>query len=90
MTNKSDSGAGKINKKSVVFKTLYLIDDDFNSFDHVIDCLVAICDHSPIQAEQSALLTHHKGRCDILKGEIGDLEPMKEDLLLYGLYVEII
>jgi ATP-dependent Clp protease adaptor protein ClpS len=89
MTNKSDS-TDRINKKGVAFKTLYLINDDFNSFDHVIDCLVAICDHNPIQAEQSALLTHYKGRCDILKGELENLEPIKEDLLLYGLYVEIL
>mgnify|MGYP005704842515 FL=1 len=89
MTNKSDS-TDRINKKGVAFKTLYLINDDFNSFDHVIDCLVAICDHNPIQAEQSALLTHYKGRCDILKGELENLVPIKEDLLLYGLYVEII
>ena len=89
MTNKSDS-TDRINKKGVAFKTLYLINDDFNSFDHVIDCLVAICDHNPIQAEQSALLSHYKGRCDILKGELKNLEPIKEDLLLYGLYVEII
>ena len=89
MTNKSDS-TDRINKKGVAFKTLYLINDDFNSFDHVIDCLVAICDHNPIQAEQSALLTHYKGRCDILMGELENLEPIKEDLLLYGLYVEII
>jgi ATP-dependent Clp protease adaptor protein ClpS len=89
MTNKSDS-TDKINKQGVAFKTLYLINDDFNSFDHVIDCLVAICDHSPIQAEQSALLTHYKGRCDILNGELENLEPIKEDLLLYGLYVEIV
>ena len=89
MTNKSDS-TDRINKKGVAFKTLYLINDDLNSFDHVIDCLVAICDHNPIQAEQSALLTHYKGRCDILKGELENLEPIKEDLLLYGLYVEII
>ena len=89
MTNKSDS-TDKINKQGVTFKTLYLINDDFNSFDHVIDCLVAIFDHNPIQAEQSALLTHYKGRCDILKGELENLKPIKEDLLLYGLYVEII
>ena len=27
----------KIHKKSVAIKTLYLIDDNFNTFDHVID-----------------------------------------------------
>ena len=56
----------KIHKKSIAIKTLYLIDDNFNTFEHVIDCLVAICDHTPIQAEQCALLTHINGKCDIL------------------------
>ena len=80
----------KIHKKSVTHKTLYLIDDSFNTFDHVIDCLVAICDHSPIQAEQCALLTHHNGKCDILCGEISELKPFQEDLELYGLNVRIL
>ena len=80
----------KIHKKSVTNKTLYLIDDSFNTFDHVIDCLVAICDHSPIQAEQCALLTHYNGKCDILCGEISELKPFQEDLELYGLNVQIL
>ena len=66
----------KIHKKSIAIKTLYLIDDSFNTFDHVIDCLVAICDHTPIQAEQCALLTHINGKCDILRGEISELKPL--------------
>ena len=80
----------KIHKKSIANKKLYLIDDSFNTFDHVIDCLVAICDHSPLQAEQCALLTHYNGRCDILRGEISELKPFQEDLELYGLNVQII
>jgi len=80
----------KIHKKSIANKTLYLIDDSFNTFDHVIDCLVAICDHSPLQAEQCALLTHYNGRCDILSGEISELKPFQEDLELYGLNVQIL
>ena len=55
-----------------------------------IDCLVAICDHSPLQAEQCALLTHYNGRCDILSGEISELKPFQEDLELYGLNVQIL
>ena len=77
-------------KKSIANNTLYLIDDSFNTFDHVIDCLVAICDHSPLQAEQCALLTHYNGRCDILSGEISELKPFQEDLELYGLNVQIL
>ena len=80
----------KIHKKSVAIKTLYLIDDNFNTFDHVIDCLVAICDHTPIQAEQCALLTHTNGKCDIVRGEIPELKAFQEDLELYGLNVQIL
>ena len=55
-----------------------------------MDCLTAICDHDPIQAEQCALLTHHKGSCEIMLGDNDDLLPVQEDLALYGLNVEIL
>ena len=71
-------------------KTLYLINDDYNTFEHVINCLVAICEHNELQAEQCALLTHYKGSCEIAIGKIEDLIPLKEDLSVYGLEIEII
>ena len=71
-------------------KSLFLINDDYNSFDYVVDCLTAICDHDPIQAEQCALLTHYKGSCEIMLGDNDDLLPVQEDLSLYGLNVEIL
>ena len=81
----SKSSSRKINKKA-----LYLINDECNTFDHVINCLVTICDHDELQAEQCALLTHYKGSCEIAIGDIKDLIPLKEDLTLYGLDVEIL
>ena len=71
-------------------KALYLINDEYNSFDHVINCLVTICDHDEFQAEQCALLTHYKGSCEIALGEIEELTALQEDLALYGLNVEIL
>ncbi len=71
-------------------KRLYLINDQYNTFDHVINCLVVICEHDELQAEQCALLTHYTGSCEIAIGEIQDLVPLKEDLALYGLDVEIL
>tara|TARA_B110000003_G_scaffold269023_1_gene299442 strand:- start:592 stop:861 length:270 start_codon:yes stop_codon:yes gene_type:complete len=79
---------GSRNKLNV--KSLFLINDDYNSFDYVVDCLSAICDQDPIQAEQCAILTHYKGSCEIMLGQDNDLLPVKEDLSLYGLNVEII
>ena len=87
---KSQDPTSKASSSSVKVKSLFLINDDFNSFDYVVDCLTAICDHEIIQAEQCALLTHYKGSCEIVMGEIADLEPLREDLALYGLNVEIL
>ena len=67
-----------------------LFNDDFNSFDHVIDCLVAICEHDPIQAEQCAVITHFNGKCKIKNGSPMDLLNFKNDLQHYNLDVEII
>ena len=77
-------------KQKVNQKNLVLINDDFNSFDHVIDCLVAICEHDPIQAEQCAVITHFKGNCIIKKGDSQELLSYKNDLNQYDLDVEII
>ena len=87
---KSQDSTSKATSSKIKVKSLFLINDDFNSFDYVVDCLTAICDHETIQAEQCALLTHYKGSCEIITGEIADLEPLREDLELYGLNVEIL
>jgi len=87
---KSQDSTSKEASSKLKVKSLFLINDDFNSFDYVVDCLTAICDHETIQAEQCALLTHYKGSCEIVMGECTDLEPLREDLALYGLNVEIL
>ena len=70
--------------------SLILINDNYNSFDYVIDCLTALCDHDIIQAEQCALITHNNGRCKIMSSVKSELDPIREDLALYGLNVDII
>ena len=86
----SSRSTPKASESKIKVKSLFLLNDDYNSFDYVVDCLTAICDHEDIQAEQCALLTHYKGSCEIVTGDIADLEPIKEDLALYGLNVEIL
>ncbi len=39
--------------------------DDVNTFDHVIDCLIDICGHNSLQAQQCALITHTRGKCSV-------------------------
>ena len=86
-SSKSSSKPCFIKRKE---KALYLINDEYNTFDHVINCLVAICDHDELQAEQCALLTHYRGSCEIAIGKMQDLVLLQEDLALYGLDVEIL
>lgn len=68
---------------------LILHNDDVNTFIYVIDCLMDVCGHDPVQAEQCALITHHQGKCDIKKGETGAIQTMKETLQNRGLVVTI-
>ena len=59
---------------------LILYNDDVNTFDHVIECLVRICNHDEIQAEQSATLVHYKGKCVVKTGDRGELAAMCQAL----------
>ena len=60
-------------KTDVRQKSLILLNDDVNDFDYVIDCLVLVCSHTPIQTEQSVVITHYRGRCVIKEGLFLDL-----------------
>jgi len=64
---------------------LILFNDDVNTFDHVIDCLVRICQHQQEQAEQCAWIVHLKGKCSVKKGKFSDLSPRCSALLDEGL-----
>lgn len=57
-------------------RTLLLVNDNINSFDHVIKSLVEVCGHDEIQAEQCAVLTHIKGGCVIKIADVNTLEEM--------------
>ena len=69
---------------------IVLFNDDVNTFDHVIDSLIEICDHTSEQAEQCALLVHYKGKCTVKRGEYSDLRPRCSKLLTRGLSAEIV
>ena len=70
-------------------KLLVLFNDDHNTFDHVIDSLVEICEHDPHQAEQCALITHFKGKCKVKNGPFEELKPLHEEMGHRDLTVEI-
>ena len=47
---------------------IVLYNDDVNTFDHVIDTLIRVCNHTSEQAEQCAILVHYKGICTVKTG----------------------
>ena len=69
---------------------LILHNDDINSFDYVMDTLVEVCDHSPEQAEQCAMIAHYKGKCGIRSGIDNEtLKEMRYRLISKGLKATI-
>ena len=69
---------------------IVLYNDDVNTFDHVIECLIKYCQHEPEQAEQCAILVHYKGKCTVKTGTIDELKPQCSALLEAGLSAEIV
>lgn len=70
-------------------RTIVLFNDDHNTFDFVIDCLMEVCQHQPEQAEQCTLIVHYKGKCKVKEGTKNDLLPICKELLRRGLTAEI-
>ncbi|MFI8605580.1 ATP-dependent Clp protease adaptor ClpS [Cellulophaga sp. HaHa_2_95] len=69
---------------------IVLFNDDVNTFDHVIETLIGVCDHTPEQAEQCSIIVHHNGKCTVKTGDYEDLKPRCSKLLQAGLSAEIV
>lgn len=68
---------------------LILFNDDVNTFDHVIDCLIGVCGHDALQAEQCAYIVHYQGKCVVKEGELTEVVDMCTELLNYDLSAEV-
>jgi ATP-dependent Clp protease adaptor protein ClpS len=66
-------------------RKLVVYNDDVNTFDHVIDCLIDICKHDTLQAEQLTTLIHYKGRAIVKEGDEEKIKPMCTALTDKGL-----
>ena len=64
---------------------LIVHNDDYNTFDWVIKCLMEVCRHEFEQASQCAHIVHYKGECDVKYGNFDTLNGMKEKLTNAGL-----
>jgi ATP-dependent Clp protease adaptor protein ClpS len=64
---------------------LILHNDDHNTFDWVITCLMKVCKHEQEQATQCAHIIHYKGKCDVKYGDLETISTMKDKLRGAGL-----
>lgn len=64
---------------------LVLHNDDYNTFDWVIKCLMEVCGHELEQANQCAHIVHFSGKCDVKYGDYETISTMKEKLDNSGL-----
>ncbi len=64
---------------------LVVYNDDFNTFDWVIECFVDVLDHSSEQAEQLSLIIHFKGKATVKTAPFDTLRPLKDALVDRGL-----
>jgi len=69
--------------------SIILYNDDVNTFEHVISCLIRYCKHQLEQAEQCAMIVHNNGKCDVKKGTFEELEAPYYALLDSGLSAKI-
>ena len=74
-------------EETSIGETSFLIvyNDDHNTFDWVIQCLVEICNHTFEQSEQLSLMIHYKGKATIKTATLDVLKPMKDSLVSRGL-----
>lgn len=70
-------------------KSLIVHNDDFNTFDHVINTLIKVCKHDVHQAEQCTYIIHFKGKCAVKKGSLRELRPMKDGITDAGISATI-
>jgi len=71
-------------------KDLVVFNDDFNTFEHVINTLIKVCKHSVEQAEQCTLLIHYKGKCVVKQGDYLELKPMCDGIRDAGIDAKIL
>jgi len=77
------------NKDDILLEILLFNDQD-NSIDYVMSCLVRYCNHNPLQAEQCAMITHYNGMCSIKHGVLSELLPIVTELENKNLNVELV
>ncbi len=69
---------------------LVVFNDEVNTFEHVIEALVDVLEHSLEQAEQCTFLIHHKGQCAVKAGEFEKLVAQRNAICKRGINAEVV
>ncbi len=88
-TTTKEQADSRLETETVPSKKLLLHNDDYNSFEHVIDSLIKVCEHTSEQATQCSYIVHYKGICDVKRGDEETLSLMKDKLVFRGLSVTL-
>jgi ATP-dependent Clp protease adaptor protein ClpS len=80
----------ELEKVLVAKRQIVVYNDDFNTFDFVIESLIKICKQESTQAVQCTYIIHFNGKCSVKEGAYKELEPICTALLERGLTAEII
>ncbi len=72
--------SSKIEEKLGQPYILIIHNDDYNSFDWVIECLMKVCGHEYEQASQVAHIVHFVGKCDAKRGDKETITKMYDKL----------
>jgi ATP-dependent Clp protease adaptor protein ClpS len=84
-----NSPGSQLHEEKTSLRNLVLFNDDFNTFDYVIESLIEVCKHDPFQAETLTMIAHYKGKCVIKKGCFDELKGCYDGLSSRSLIVEI-
>lgn len=79
-TEKSVDKKSKTAKEAGNGNTLVLYNDDYHTFNYVIDALIEVCNMERVQAIQCTYLVHYKQKCEIKRGTKKNLLPIRRAL----------
>lgn len=84
------SEMSKKNSKRNSKYEVIVFNDDTNTYDHVIDCLMEFCGHNYLQAVQCATIIHNTGKCSVAIDTRDECEYIFEELVKQGLEADVI
>ncbi len=64
---------------------IVLYNDDVNTFNHVIETLIRVCNHTAEQAEQCSYIIHLRGKYAVKNGTYEDLKPLCDAITERGI-----